>query len=126
MFVPANTTSVLQPLDLGIIKNFKEWYRKPLFQYILAKIEECSSTSEVTKSLTILHAIRWVAKGWKQVGSDTIKKCFRKAGILTENFEVVQPQRTSENDPFTDIDEAETTNEDGSDVADLELSELIS
>ena len=58
VFLPANTTSVLQPLDLGIIKNVKLWYRKLLFRHVLAKIEECTTASEVTKSLTILHAIR--------------------------------------------------------------------
>ena len=55
VFLPANTTSVLQPLDLGIIQNFKIGYRKLLFQHILAKIDKCTTASEVTKSLTILH-----------------------------------------------------------------------
>lgn len=37
-FLPANTTSKLQPLDLGIIKNFKVYYRKLHLGYIVAKI----------------------------------------------------------------------------------------
>ena len=78
VFLPANTTSVLQRLDLGIIQNFKVHYRKLLFRFVLAKIEECTTASEVTKSLTILHAIRWVAEAWKKVASDTIQKCFRR------------------------------------------------
>ena len=100
------------------------WYRKLLFRYVLAKIEECTTASEVTTSPTILHVIRWVTAAWKQVATDTIKKCFRKAGILTESFEVVQPSRISEDhDPFLDIDEGEQ--EDNSEVSDQELSELI-
>lgn len=126
VFLPANTTSVLQPLNLGIIKNFKLWYRKLLFRHVLAKIEECTTASQVTKSLTILHAIRWVAEAWKQVTSDTIKKCFRKAGILTKSFQVVQPLRISEeNDPFLDIDHGENDDE-RTEGGDQELDELIS
>ena len=66
VFLPANTTSILQPLDLGIIRNFKVHYRKLLFRFVLAKIDQCTSGSDVTKSLTILHAIRWVAEAWKR------------------------------------------------------------
>lgn len=118
--IPANTTSVLQPLDLEIIQNFKMHYRKLLFHFVLAKIEECASASDVTNSLTILQAIRWAAEAWTKVTSDTIKKCFQRAGILTQNFEVVQPQAYSEEaDPFADIDE------DTDNLDDTELDELI-
>ena len=42
VFLPANTTSRHQPLDLGIIKNFKVHYRKLFFgMYVVAKIDEC-------------------------------------------------------------------------------------
>lgn len=89
LFLPPNTTSKLQPLDLGIIQNFKLYYRKLLMRFILAKIEECTTASDVVKSLTVLHAIRWIAQAWSQVSSHTIKKCFRKAGILNHSFQVV-------------------------------------
>ena len=81
----------------------------------MAKIEECTSASEVTKSLTILNAIRWVAEAWKAVLPETVQKCFRKAGILTRNFEVVQPVVADDSDPFADLDS------DMNDVCQLQL-----
>ena len=41
--LPPNTTSKLQPLDLGIIQNFKLHYRKLLMRFIVAKIEESTT-----------------------------------------------------------------------------------
>ena len=43
-FFPANMTSSLQPLDLGIIKNFKLHY---FLRYVLLKMEECNTASDV-------------------------------------------------------------------------------
>lgn len=103
IFMPPNTTSVLQPLDLGIIKNFKVYYRKLLLQHIIAKLEECSTAHEVVKSVDVLIAIRWVAQAWKSVTSDTIKKCFRRAGITGKDFEVVS-RGVLEDDPFADLE----------------------
>lgn len=89
VFLPANTTSKLQPLHLGIIKNFKTYYRKLFLRYLLTKIDQCSSATEISNTITILQAIRWTSEAWKTVESTTIQKCFWKAGILDKDFNVV-------------------------------------
>ena len=88
-FLPPNTTSQLQPLHLGIIQNFKVHYRHFLLRYVLSKIHECESASEVASEVSILVAIRWIAQAWKEVKAETICKCFRKAGILDVGMDVV-------------------------------------
>ena len=86
LFLPPKTTSVLQLLDLRIIKNSKVHYSKLLLCYILSKIEECTTAREIVKSVTIPKAIRWVSRAWENVTPDTIRKCFCKAGILNKEF----------------------------------------
>ena len=53
-FLPANTTSKFQPLDLGIIKT-QVHYCSYFLRHILAKIDECSCASEVVKIFNILE-----------------------------------------------------------------------
>ena len=118
MFLPANTTSKLQPLDLGIINTFKINYRKLFIRYVLTKIDTCSTATEVVNSITILHAIRWVAEAWKSVQALTIKKCFRKAGILDKDFCVVK-EKVLEEDPFRDLDPQVEEEEEDTDLLEL-------
>lgn len=105
LFLPPNTTSRLQPLDLGIIQNFKVHYRTLFLRFVLSQIDTCAKASDVAKSVNILHAIRWVAKAWEAVSPETIRKCFRKAGIIDSSLSVVA--RPCMQDPFLDIDSIE-------------------
>ena len=69
VFLPAaNTTSLLQPLDLGIIQAFKlKYYRCLSVTHVVSKIDECSTASEVCMSIEILQAMRWTAMAWNDV-----------------------------------------------------------
>ena len=58
IFLSKNSTSRLQPLDAGIIQNFKVKYRKRLIKYVLARINECSFATQIIEDVNILTAIR--------------------------------------------------------------------
>ena len=103
-FLPPNTTSKLQRLDLGIIANFKTHYCRLLLRFILASIDTCNSASEVVHSVTILTAIRWISKAWMEVKPETVSRCFRRAGILTEQLCVTSVVQLQGPDPFADVE----------------------
>ncbi len=104
VFLPPNTTSKLQPLDLGIIQNFKIHYRKLLMRFVLSKIDKTDSTaSEIAKSVDVLKAIRWAAEAWDCVKKETVVNCFRKSGVIAANSTVVT-RIGSQEDPFDDVD----------------------
>ena len=106
IFLPPNTTSKLQPLDVGIIQNFKVHYRTLLLRYVLSKIDQTTYTAaDISKSVNVLKAIRWVAEGWGSVKRETIVKCFKKCGIISGESAVVARIGANE-DPFDDVDEA--------------------
>ena len=47
IFLPRNETSRLQPLNAGIIQNFKVKHRKRLVKYVLARIQEDTSATQI-------------------------------------------------------------------------------
>lgn len=57
MFLPANTTCRLQPLDQGIIHTFKRFYRREVVKHILTSQEENSSTD-----INVLLAMKFARK----------------------------------------------------------------
>ena len=105
VFLPKNTTSRLQPLDLGIIQTFKLKYYKRLLTHVVNKVDDCSTASEVCKSVDVLQAIRWTAMAWNDVPKSTVVKCFIKAEVLNCEGETNAAEAAdSDFDPFAELD----------------------
>ncbi|XP_044597489.1 tigger transposable element-derived protein 6-like [Cotesia glomerata] len=85
-FFPPNLTSEIQPLDQGIIKTVKDHYRSKLLEYIVSKAENCDCKEEFHKSITVLHAIRWLYGAWMDISQQTIEKCFHRAGFVSSGL----------------------------------------
>ena len=104
VFLPPNTTSHTQPMDSGIIKNLKRYYRKSL---ALRRLE--ASDEDTPFSWNILDAVIALKSAWARVTPQTITNCYRKAGfVLVNQTDEVNPDSVpnepAENEP-EDTDE---------------------
>lgn len=64
-FLPANTTSVCQPLDQGIIRTFKAHYKRRWLQYQLDNYE---AGEDPHTKMNVLQALRWCNRGLARWG----------------------------------------------------------
>nr|XP_026489919.1 tigger transposable element-derived protein 4-like [Vanessa tameamea] len=106
-FLPPNTTSVIQPIDQGIIKTLK-------VQKMMNDIENAAGSF----SVNLLDAIEMITTAWARVTPDTIKKCFLHAGFCKSS---VITTIDDDSDDELDIPLAQlTTSSSGTNVADWE------
>src|SRR5215470_2623208 len=80
-YFPPNTTSVTQPIDQGIIYTLKSFYRKFVLQSLVAKMNTCTSVSQLVKQINVLVAVNWIHQAKKKILPERVKKCFLKAGF---------------------------------------------
>lgn len=76
-FLPPNVTSIVQPMDMGIIKTLKTLYRSKLLRQKLQLYE----ANEGMRNITIRDAITMVKEAWDEVSKPCIINCFVKAGF---------------------------------------------
>ena len=84
-FLSANTTSLIQPLDQGVLEKVKRCYKRDLLLRMLNEEDSVSNSANVTvedlsKTLNIKDAVFMSAKCWDEVGEITIVKSWITCG----------------------------------------------
>jgi hypothetical protein len=88
-WLPANSTSRFQPLDQGIIQNFKAYYKRQWLQFTL---EQYESEIDPQSTINIRLAIRWILRSWNnEVTNTTIYNCFRKSTLISTPISLPTP-----------------------------------
>ena len=80
-FLHANTTSVIQPMDQGVLENLKRRYKRALLEKLLLSMED--GTPEVfVKSLNIKDCVYMCASAWNDIREESLARSFNK--LLTD------------------------------------------
>ena len=98
-YLPANTTSILQPLDQGVIHAVKSHYRKVFLRQLVAKMDSFENSSDAVKTFTVRDAIGLLAHSWSSLEAKTIQHCFTHAGFLKGESQIDVDAPDLEADP---------------------------
>lgn len=92
MFLPQNTTALIQPLDQGIIRAFKAHYRRELLGAIVSSDDDMEA---YLKSLNLKGVAYSVGLAWQSVTQPTIQHCWKKC-----SFSISETNNVDSDEPF--------------------------
>lgn len=71
-------------MDMGIIKNMKEYYRRNLIREKIAKLDDRQDFRP-----NLLQALYFLKAAWDVVKPETLRNCFKKAKFVRSEAEQV-------------------------------------
>ncbi|XP_023228548.1 tigger transposable element-derived protein 4-like [Centruroides sculpturatus] len=110
VFLPPNCTSVLQPMDQGIIRSLKSHFRKILLQKIITNMEDKNKMA-----ISLLDAVDFLEKSWCKVSSLIIANCFHHAKLCNSQTAITFTKDDNEDDdiPLSELIKTLQSSENG-------------
>lgn len=101
LYLPPNTTPILQPMDQQVISNFKKLYTKHLFKQCFNVTQSTNLTlREFWRShFNIVHCLKIIDLAWEGVTRRTLNSAWKKLwpdAVAPRDFEGFPPEAASE------------------------------
>ena len=90
MFLPANVTSLIQPMDQGVIQSVKKRYKKMLLRRLIIQDDRGKSVVEYLKEVNMHVVADLVSKAWSDITNSTLRKSWRKILPITPSIQASQ------------------------------------
>ena len=108
--IPGGMTSLLQPLDVGVNKPFKDNLRQYWNKWMLDGNHTFTPAGRIRKP-DLRQICQWILESWNAISPDTIKRSFLKCCItnaLDGTEDDILWEEMDESDPFADDDGVES------------------
>ena len=83
-FLPPNVTSLIQPMELGVLECLKRIYRKSVLKKLVSQTED--DMLALLRQIDMLRVVEKIACAWEQISSKTAKKSWRELIPLQKSF----------------------------------------
>ena len=101
LMLPPNATSIMQPLDQGIILLTNRRYKKKLAERYLACVENNKDANSLLKALDIVQATNMIAASWRETSSHHHSELFLQNRVQTPCSRPCTYNRGSSTSPST-------------------------
>uniref|UniRef100_UPI0035901B18 tigger transposable element-derived protein 1-like n=1 Tax=Myxine glutinosa TaxID=7769 RepID=UPI0035901B18 len=78
IFLPAHTTTFLQPMDQGIIENFKRFYTRNIFHRLALAGEQADAVRRLWQNYTLKKAVYDISHAWDEISQSCLNGAWRK------------------------------------------------
>lgn len=100
-FLPPNVTSLIQPMDQGVLECLKRIYRKSILKDLTSQTED--DMLGFLKKIDILKVVENISYAWEQIRPETLRKSWRKL-IPLEEFSLEKSAVCSETESILNDD----------------------